>query len=235
MDKKSVARRIQALLAKTEANGATEAEAFSAAEKARALMDQYQIEIGEVGLEEEGVAKHTAPRTKYKTLVIRDRIRVSIGEFCDCKVWKNREEIIFLGVRSDSEFAVWLLDALDKYITRGADNYVATSARKGGVWEARKGFVVGAINRINKRLMDAAAERRRQNQTISDGRSLVVVKDALVKRAFAALDINLRRSSRAGLGVGDGNAFQAGQRSGDRATFGRPVNGGSGTRQIGSR
>lgn len=45
----AIAARIRALLAKTTENGATDAEAMSAAEKARELMDRYQIDLGHGG------------------------------------------------------------------------------------------------------------------------------------------------------------------------------------------
>jgi len=51
--KEKIKAKIEALLAKTVDNGATEAEAKAAAEKAAALMLQYEIEAGEIGIRKE--------------------------------------------------------------------------------------------------------------------------------------------------------------------------------------
>src|SRR4029077_5157469 len=94
---------VQALLQKTAANGATEAEALAAAEKARELMDRYQIEAGSAGLEKEGAFKVSIKRGHYKTLQVKDRIAFAVAQFCDSKVWltKHTDECHFYGLRSD--------------------------------------------------------------------------------------------------------------------------------------
>ena len=69
--REKVASVVEALLAKTTENGATEAEAMAAAEKARELMDRYQIEPVRRGLEQEGVHKVSIKRGHYKTLAVK--------------------------------------------------------------------------------------------------------------------------------------------------------------------
>ena len=73
--REKVATIVEALLAKTTENGATEAEAMAAAAKARELMDRHQLDLGEVGMAKEGVHKLTIKRGHYKTLAVKDRLR----------------------------------------------------------------------------------------------------------------------------------------------------------------
>jgi hypothetical protein len=164
------------LLQKTAANGATEAEALAAAEKARELMDHYQIEARSVGLEKEGAFKVAILRGHYKTLAVKDRIAYAVAQFCDCKVWltKSTDEMHFFGLRSDAEFAGWLVQSLAAHVAAGALSYIANEPRMEARprWEAEKAFVLGACVRISERLIQLAAERQKSRDGTGDGRSL---------------------------------------------------------------
>jgi hypothetical protein len=215
----SVAARIKALLSKTTDNGCTEAEAMSAAEKARELMDRYNIDRGEVGMEEEGVYAAKSPLSKFKSLCIRELLASRIASFCDCRAWFTRGGVgtlTFFGLRSDADFAVWLSD------THPLD------ARE--LWEREKGFVLGAVGRINERLRELEQLRRTGAGT---GRSLVVVKSAMVEREFIKLGMNLRPGRGTSVSSRDGGARAAGYAAGNQASFGRPINGGRGLAAIG--
>lgn len=240
MDKKSISARIKALLSKTTENGCTEAEAMSAAVKARELMDTYNIELGAVGMEAEGTAKAQSPDTSYKTLGIKWRVAMSIAAFCDVKVWRGGKKLTFFGLQSDADFATWLAESLDGFIQRAAINYMTNinprdlnPSFKMPRWEAEKAFVMGAIKRISQRLDELTAARGHVAAPGS-GTSLVVVKGALVERAFRALDMKLRSGGSSYTQSRDGGSYAAGQAAGDRASFGRPVNGGGAQRLIGN-
>ena len=234
MDREKIAKIIRALLDKTTENGATEAEAMSSATKARELMDRYNVDRGSVGMEEEGVYKAFSKRTNYKTLMLKDRMAAAIARFCDCKVWLNKGKdggvITFFGLKSDADFAVWLLDSLDGFIRAQALPWIAT--HKAVVykqrWEMEKAFVFGAADRISERLSQLTRERAAamaEAARTSTGTSLVVVKMAIVTREFAKLHMRLGRSSGSSARVNDGGAYSSGRAAGDRASFGRPVNG----------
>lgn len=238
MDSKTMAARIKALLAKTTENGCSEAEAMAAATKARELMDKYQIDLGAVGMEAEGVEKRATENSTYKTFGIRWRLAYSIMSFCDVKCWSSKQkQIIFFGLQSDADFATWLIESLDAFIQRSAVEYMMwvkpedlPTGTKMPRWEAEKAFILGAIHRITERLKALTAERHRE-MAAGTGKSLVVVKSAIVNKAFSALGMKLRSSSSKTTFHG-GSAYQAGQAAGDRASFGRPVNGGGGTRLL---
>jgi hypothetical protein len=238
MDKQSIAARVKALLAKTTENGCTEAEAMSAAAKARELMDRYHIDHGEVGMEEEGVYGAICRRNNYKTLLIKDRLSWEIAAFCDVKVWLHKQQgtITYFGLRPDADFAVWLTDSLDQFVHASVLAFMVTQPKLDARprWEREKAFVLGAISQINARLHYLTAERKRA-MSGGTGRSLVVMKSAIVAREFAKLGMKLRAGTGLGTSARDGGAFSAGRAAGDRASLGRPLNGGGSMRLIGGR
>jgi hypothetical protein len=81
--------------------------------------------------------------------------------------------------------------------------------------------------------MQLATER--QKNRAGDGRSLVIVKNAIVTREFAKLNMKLRSGGRSKTRAVDGSAFNAGRAVGDKASFGRPVHGGGKVAQIGGK
>ena len=63
-DRNSIIEKIKALLAKTTANGATEAEMLSALDKASAMIDAYDINDAELEVaKEEAAILHAVHRT----------------------------------------------------------------------------------------------------------------------------------------------------------------------------
>jgi hypothetical protein len=75
-------------------------------------------------------------------------------------------------------------------------------------------------------------ERSKQAQT-SNGRELVLVKDAAVKAFMKDKNIRLRTTGCGGGGNVDQAAQTAGRAAGDRANFGRPVSGAGGVLRLG--
>jgi hypothetical protein len=192
---------VRALLAKTTENGATEAEAMSAAEKARELMDRYQLEIGAAAVEAEGAHKVVLKRSHVKTLTIKERLAASVASFADVKCWlhKATDELTFFGLKSDAELAAWLIVSLEQFVATGALAYIASQpfmeARVR--WEAEKAYMLGAVGRINERLATLTRERSAAMAAkTGDGRSLIVLKDDVVERAFASLDLKLRKGGK---------------------------------------
>lgn len=231
---KKIAARIKALLAKTTENGATEEEALAAMQKAREMMDKYGLTMEAIKADAETIAEQSMKRDDFKTFVIKDRLASEVARYCDCKVWMSRREgtITFFGTEQDRQFAIWLLESLDLFVRNQTVSYMVSLKFKNGSgpWDKQKGFMLGCIDRINRRLHALSEERNRQKA--SNGRSLVVVKMNLVTQAFARLNINLRSASTGKQMRGDGSAFMAGQAAGERATFNRPVNGGGTIHQI---
>lgn len=233
MNKIELASKIKALLAKTVDNGCTEAEAMSAAIKAKQLMDDHQITFTDLDFEAEGVVRGKAEGPENRKINLQDRLAGAVAAYCDVKHWhksdgyRQRTRVIFFGLRSDVEFANWLLKALEAFTWQQADQF-------GGSYFQRRDFARGCVNRITQRLCVEVAARNAQPTKMSDGRSLVVVKNAVVERAFKATGIKIYKGSASGVRrANTGNAYSAGEAAGNRAGFGRPVNGGDTVHRIG--
>lgn len=237
-DKSKIAARIKALLAMTEANGCTEAEAMSAVAKAAELMAEYQISMTEAELTAEGFENAFIPWESRKRTFARDYLGVHIATYTDTKYWRTRVGdgeyskqfgVRYYGLRSDVEFATWLDASLANFVIMAADRYVMQKAagcfmdrkRKEDAWRS---FAAGCCAKIIERLK---AEKKQTVVKAEPGTStalVVIDKRRIVEQAFQAnIGIKLRSTS-ARQRIGDGGAYHAGHTAGSSASFGRPVN-----------
>jgi len=226
--------KIRALLSKTVAAGATESEALSALAKARAMMDVYDVGDDELALtKEEKAILLREPRDSTDPHRIKQWLAVVVAKFCECEVWRNHDSlIVFCGLKSDAQFAAWLLDALAAFVQAEVTNHLMAAAPTAEKRERRdiiKSFAFGCTERINQRLK-ALCEQSASLAT-SNAKALVVVKNAAVKAKLEELGINLckRRSSAS---IGNTSSYNAGKAAGDRASFGRPVSGQNATLRL---
>lgn len=241
VNRKSLAAKVAALLAKTVEAGATPAEAEAALAMAKSLMDRYQIDLGAVGLEEEGTRKESILDAFQHGLRLRSLMGSAIAKFTDTRYWTSgRSEhnhfmecnqpkwaekvpvhIHFLGLQSDVDFAVWLADHLAQFclaeLTRHRLNLILESDLTMITPQEQAAFLTGATDRINNRLDDLVLAR----QQTSTGTSLIVLKNQLVKKAWKEHGPkNLSYVSNTGV---YGRHTSAGAAAGDRASFARPA------------
>jgi Protein of unknown function (DUF2786) len=232
--------RIRKLLAMTAAAGCTEAEALAAAEKVHELIETYQIDLGAEEIKREGFVRKCIKLDPTQFTFAR-RILLAIEEFCEVRHWYTTfggPQIEILGLRSDAEFAAYLIETLTNFAIAGADMHIAV-ARKMALAvgepltavesrEANRSYLVGCASRIAHRLHELAAQRKAQAATPGSSRALVCLdKPALIAAEMERLDIKVCGGS--GLtGAGNQGSFAAGAAHGAKATFGRPVSGGGG-------
>lgn len=214
----SIARKVKALLAKTQESGCTESEALEAAAKAQQLMETYQLDMSEIELQEEGVTQGTQKADPRSSM----GLGTAVGNYCDVRNVRSNKgrEINFLGLRSDVELATWLMASLETFVASEALGWMLEQDG-----EATPGhmdsFVIGAYSRIKERLNEETRKRKGENNT---GRNaLVVTKNALIAQHpqygwFA----NAGRANYAGRVTHEGAAL-AGAQAGNSASFGRPV------------
>lgn len=229
-DRTKMLDKIRALLSKTTENGCTEFEALAALDKAREMMDAYEVTEADVALKGETASVlNCNPRDPHGT---KAGLAVTIAAFCDCKVWRTKEGIKFCGIESDAELARWLLDTLSAFVERELARHLwSCSAPKGARRLIINGFVGGCCRRINDRLK--ALSLQSNVAKTNNGRALVVAKSALVNAKMKEMNLTLSRGRRSHR-RSDASSYAAGQSAGDRATFGRPVgNGGGGVALIG--
>jgi hypothetical protein len=213
--------RLQALRAKTIANGCTEEEALAAAAKVAELLDRHDLSISDLEIREEQ-CERSAIETNRKQ---RQPISACIGaiaEYCDCKVWLEKDDTgrvryVFFGLRPSIEMAHYVYDVIAVAMQTAWDRH-ARSQRFIRYGKDEKGsFLFGMAVSIADKLMAMKGERDEANRR-SSGRDLVVLRHAIVEAEFGKLDLNLRRGRASGKRV-SASAFEAGQVAGQALTL----------------
>jgi hypothetical protein len=226
MNREALLDKIRGLLAKTVANGCTEAEAFAALDKARAWMDAHEITEADLQLTKEETAvirAYARPNDKYD---IRFSLALGVAEFTDCEYWRQRGvkrgewTTTFCGLPSDVDFAHSLLATLEGFVRLELVNHLLGDQTGAGERKRKiNGFVEGCCSRINQRLHELVE----QSKTVatSNGKALVVVKGELIAAKLRADGIRIRYSGGGSCRQSDNGSYAAGRAAGDRATFSR--------------
>jgi hypothetical protein len=232
--RQTVIDQIKALLSKTTANGCTEAEELAALAKAAAMQDAYVVTDEELALtKDEAAILHNDPPDLADPHGIKWRLAHGISQFCNVKIYRRRREtgLNAIGMPSDVQFAMWLLDHLADFVFAQLMEYLITDCAPND--ERRtiiRSFVEGITDRISERLIELA-ERSKTAQT-NNGRELVIVKDAAITALMKQLDLRLRTGRQRYASAINEAAHAAGRAAGDLSTFGRPVSGTSGMLRI---
>ena len=235
-DRTSIIEKIKALLAKTTANGATEAEMLSALDKASAMMDAYDIPKEELQVaKEEAAMLYAEPSDLQDPHKIKWRLSYGVAEFCGVQIYRSGHEtgLKCIGMPSDVQFAMWLLDNLADFVF--AELYahlIGCLAPKSERRIIMRSFTEACCDRISARLVELV-ERSKAART-SNVRELVIIKDAAIKAFMKEHGIHLRTCSLSSASNVNTAAQAAGRAAGDRASFGRPVNGAVGALRIGT-
>ncbi len=229
-DASKIREKIRALLAKTTANGATEAEALSAAAKARELMDAHNVTVSETDARENGARIDYSASVGARDLIIA--ACMPIARFTDCEAWRTENFATFCGAPLDVEFALYLFESIrrtrDAELTRWRASVEGRAARAKGEFtseQINRAFTAGFVTRIRERL-DELTRARKTAQSAAGSRALVAAKNALIETAMREAGIRtITGKPKSVKNVADANA--AGASAGDRASFGRPVSGAS--------
>jgi hypothetical protein len=190
--------RIQALRAKTTANGCTEDEALSAAAKVAELLDRHDLSLSDVELRAAPCERKIYETHRKKKIPLDDCIG-AIAHFCDCRVWREKNaagesSYVFFGLSADIEVAHYLAELIDGAVRAELGRF-KTSADYGRFRHqqrhlANASFALGMVASIADRLVAIKAGRDQVNE--STGRGLVVLKTSVVDAEFAKLDLKLR-------------------------------------------
>jgi hypothetical protein len=225
--------KIRALLSKTIEAGCTEGEAMAALAKAQAMIDVYEVSDEELQLtkKEKATARVNEERDPYG---VKRGLAYAIHKFTGTLGWTNRGKgtRATCGLPADVEFAEWLLDALAEFVKREYVRFAITSA-SGEADERRaalRSFVQGCTRRISERLLELAQPPKQQT---ANARALVVTKQAAIDAYLAAENIKLGSSRTSTFSVRDHAAYEAGKAAGERASFGRPVEGAASALRLG--
>jgi hypothetical protein len=190
--------RIQALRAKTIANGCTEDEALAAAAKVAELLDRHDLSLSDVELRAAACVRKVYETHRKKRIPLDDCIG-AIAQFCDCRVWREKSpggeaSYVFFGLPADVEVAHYLAELVDAAVRAELGRF-KTSAGYGRFRHqerhlANASFALGMVASIGERL--TAIKAGRDATDVRTGRGLVVLKTSVVDAEFARLDLRLR-------------------------------------------
>ena len=193
-DRNSIIDKIKALLAKTTANGATEAEMMSALDKASAMMDAYDITDAELQVaKDEAAMLHADPPDLKDPHKLKWQLCHGVSEFCGVQIYRSRREtgLKCIGMPSDVQLRCGCSTAL---LTSCSQNSMRISSaashqRVSAVSSSDRSRRLAVIASYDRLL--ALVERSKVART-SNGRELVVIKDAAIKAFMKEHGIHLR-------------------------------------------
>ncbi|KIL97602.1 hypothetical protein CCC_00663 [Paramagnetospirillum magnetotacticum MS-1] len=207
--------RLQALRAKTIANGCTEEEALAAAAKVAQLLDQHDLSISDLELRQEQ-CEQSAIETRRKQRQPISACIPAIADYCDCKVWLEKDEggirYVFFGLRPSIEMARYVHDVIAQAMQGGWDSYIRSQRFVRHRHDEKGSFLFGMAVSIAGKLTEMKQDRDEANRR-SSGRDLVLVRHAIVDAEYEKLNLNLRKGRASGKKV-EAQAFEAGQAAG---------------------
>lgn len=236
-EKKAIKAKINALLAKNVENGATEAEANMALEKAQELMTKYMIAQSELEIKNTKCLRLEVPiyPSNYNLYFIHK----PIAELFDCIVWlvgkHKTKRAIYFGFEEDTELASYFYNYLCRMIVTEAAAYKQTDqykklANKSHGRTVIADFIQGIQFRLIERIDELVAQKRKTVQE-SSSCDLVVVKSNVVNQEFADLGVPIRRKSVKSRCT-DTTAYKAGHKRGNEVAITQGIKGESRKQKI---
>ena len=222
--------RIQGLRAKTIDNGCTEGEALAAAEKVAELLDRHDLSLTDIEIRE-APCERREYETHHKKRIPLDDCIGAIAEFCDCRVWREKDQAgegryVFFGLRADVEVAHYLTEVIDTAVRSELGRYKTSPDyqrfRHQDRHLANASFAMGMVASIADKLMAMKAGRDQVNS--GTGRGLVVLKAAVVDTELGKLDLKLRTVHRTSRMISP-MAYDAGGEAGQSFTIKPAVRG----------
>jgi hypothetical protein len=209
--------RLQALRAKTIANGCTEEEALAAAAKVAELLDRHDLSISDLEIREEQCEQASVATNRKQRQPVSACVP-AIADYCDCKVWMEKDasgriHYVFFGLRPSTEMARYVYDVVSVAMQTAWADYARRQRFIRYGHDEKGSFLFGMAVSIGEKLSAMKVERDEANRQ-GGGRDLVVVRHAIVEAEFGKLDLNLRRGRASGKRVSP-NAFEAGQAAGE--------------------
>jgi uncharacterized protein DUF2786 len=231
--------KISALLAKTQQNGCTEAEAIAAAELAQKLMAKYGLSLSELQAIPSAIEACEADATAIGNRRAHEVLRLAsaIAFYTDTRSWYQRHGIIdvgkgrqrlheshgivvvYFGLSADVQVAKYLTNTLRTMLDSewGAFWRAYPKDPKPNARTARASFMRGMTNRLSKRLREM--KNLQSKDVANDCREIVLVKEQIVTAAFEDAGIKIGAGRRSSGGAGDSTSYSAGDAAGRRVSI----------------
>ncbi len=234
-----IREKIAALLKKTEANGASEAEAAAAMTIASKLMGEHGVTLADIKENNESARDFMQRRANEgaKNLSVVDKFVASaIAAYTDTKVWNSRKfdgfkhtkkstkykyesSLMYYGYSVDVELAYYIYKICDAAVETEWKKYSVT-VPAGARAKARVTFQLGMALRLRDRLIDMKASNIQETK----GSELIVLKKQLVETSFKDKIKGLsERGTTSGVKYRAGEVFEAGKKAAENVRFNREV------------
>lgn len=204
--REDIHRKIQALLEKTLSNGATQEEAELAASKAAELATKYGLELRKAELKQSITHKNKKVSSNRSQRKWQTYLAGGVGKVCFCYVIRDeiREEVIFVGTKTEIELAEKLLEFLSIQIA-----FIAAEETAGQGKVVFNHFCLGCTIRVCKRLLETHKIELSQEER---GVAIVRVSDR-ENMEYAQNMFSIRRKPKT---YSDTEAFRSGYSAGER-------------------
>jgi hypothetical protein len=224
-DLEKLMQRIQALRAKTVAQGCTEQEALAAAEKVAELLDRHGLSLNELEFKAqpcEGIGIQTSRKRAGPI----DTCTTAISAFFDCRVWQETNasgqlRYVFFGLRGDVAASQYLYEMVERAFETETQIFRASEMYRDLEGERRTAthsFQTGMARGIRGKLR-TIREARQEAMRGSTGRDLVPAKAAIVDGEMEKLGLQLTARASSGPRRFLTGAFEAGEAAGRRFEY----------------
>lgn len=181
MNNDKLKNRIKALLEKTTENGASEAEAMSALQKANELMKDHFIELTDIqGADVTVCISKRIP--KFKTAYNFEIFTPALAEMFECQFYWQGKTVTFFGYPEDVELCCYFYQYIcqsckhDIWVYR--HTAIFNDLKMSGV-HAKSivyAYVTGYMLRVAKRLIEIYEQRNKEVHHANDQYGLIIYK-----------------------------------------------------------
>jgi hypothetical protein len=229
-EKQKLYAKVKALLTKTTEEGCTEAEAQAFADKARELIEKYQLDMTEQELVENGFTEIIFRWSSRERSNIQSCLCNGIAIYTATRAWRaddgetqQRVSYHFFGLKSDVMLADYLMTSLSDFVIRSANEYCKTFHPYYNSKRERASFILGCAKRLAMRLIIEQHNtiQVKQNNT---GTALVTInKQQLVTQELRAKGISLVKGAARTKSIHSTDSYNKGVQAGNNASFSRPI------------
>ncbi len=220
-------RRIVALMAKTTQAGCTEEEAMLAADHASKLMAAYELSLTDIQLKEQANCLEDGVNSGFKDKdQFAFKVMMAIGYLTDTQCWTSQRgphrHALFFGFETDVIVANYIFSICDRALNYATVRYKHfyegfNQLPRPRQKELGDAFQAGMVYRLSERLRKMKEDRK--DEAASTGRSLVVVKSALVEAEYHKLGLKLSKAVKPKPRSYDHDAWKEGESAANKVKF----------------
>ena len=233
-DRNKAIERVSKLLNMANDKGASEQEALTAAAMATKMMEEWNINMTEIGIKSaEAVGCVAESAIFHNNWKLGDQILARpIARLCDCKYWHIRRtnNFEFFGIKHDAEYAMYLYEMLSNTIRTSLEAYKLTDDFIDGAKDHNKitmyrDFINKMQQRLAERIYEMALEKEHNVKLAkSSSNALMVMKQDVIQAAFEESGIKLKSDGRKFRNIKKTSAGEAGRAAADKVVITTGIN-----------